>query len=165
MEQTHIEKVLVIRTNPNLTEQEKTDAIKRLNLVASICKAGELYEYESTVAIGVNVMVDNGILFTLLDHKTNNPKDSIPKHATTDGVKHIFLPVWNMEKGLKFIWDLFHEIGHSMDSVKVNNEPDLEREEYAWNYSEKLLCSFFDQHGHKDAFEDYKEKCLDTYRN
>ena len=68
---------------------------------------------------------------------------------------------------LDIIWTILHEYGHHLSGMsavgRLSREHKLDRERKAWDHAEKLLPQFPRLFQNKEAFNHYREQCLNTY--
>jgi len=134
---------------------------KREQKINEICEYGELQEFKEFVALAVDTAFLNKNSISIYTNRNIDLNIKGPTHTKDN---KIILPIWNMTKGLPFLWALFHEVGHAMDKSSITKKYDLTREEFAWDKASELLIPFFQKHGHRELFDSRVSYCMNEYK-
>jgi hypothetical protein len=140
-----------------LTETKRPSKIE--NTVNNLCEIGELEDFKLVIFKGVLEAKRNGAKFRIIT-ASGREVDNIEPNYDTNGF--INLSITKMNKGLSFLWTLFHEIGHACDPTELK-KPSLEREQYAWNKAKDLLKDILSKDREKQ-FNNRMEFCLNKYK-
>ena len=87
------------------------------------------------------------------------------EHNYENNTKRIMISLKCKKKPIHIIWDILHEIGHLCFELKGKSDNSLNKEIQAWKYAEKKLSKFPELSKEIDDFEEYRNKCLSTYKS
>lgn len=137
--------------------ENKIERLKR-----EISKRGNLIKFESVIEKLINEIIDSGCKISCCDIcDTSKIEQSI------DGTikNHIRISFKDKkEKPIHLIWDILHEFGHHLSGKPNGKEKSYSRESLAWDYGFDTLIKISELKDYQDDFENYKEKCLLTYK-
>jgi hypothetical protein len=71
---------------------------------------------------------------------------------------------YKKDNPIHYLWDLIHEYGHHLSGQTENRTIDINREIEAWDNGMKYLKGVPSLLKHASDYENYREKCLDSYR-
>jgi hypothetical protein len=124
-------------------------------LVDEICDIGKLKEFRSPLTDLITRIYAEGL-------KVSTRYD-IGQSSIFRG--HIRVTLVGVIEPLDIIWEMMHEYGHFLSGERKPEDSDIQREEMAWSYADKLISSFPELLKHRDAYTICRERCLKSYRS
>lgn len=136
----------------------------RLNrLKREICQKGNLSQYEGTIEKIIQSIHNSECLISCCDTCENS---SIEQAVDGSFKNHIRIGFKRAkEKPVHYIWDILHEFGHHLSGLPNGEEKSVNRESLAWELGLEQLKKYPELIEHINDFENYKENCLNTYKN
>jgi hypothetical protein len=123
-------------------------------LIDEICQVGKLEDYRMPLTDLITRIYADGL-------KVSTRYD-VGHSSILNG--HVRVTLIGVIHPLDIIWELIHEYGHFLSGERKPEDTDLEREEKAWFYADKLIVSFPHLVPHYEKYNICKQRCLKSYQ-